>query len=100
MSYFLKILVAPKKEMVGQKLPLIEGKNLLGRISPPCVLQLDGAKVSKKHCTFHVGPGKMSVEDHNSSNGVFVNGRKVSSLELKDRDRLVIGEYTLEVRVN
>ena len=99
MQFFLKILSAPKKEMVGIKVPLVEGKNLLGRLNPPCTIQLEGAKVSKKHCTFHVAGEKLSVEDHNSSNGVFVNGKKTTNLVIKDRDRLVIGEYTLEITV-
>jgi len=99
MPFFVKILTAPKPEMVGIKIPLVEGANLLGRSNPPCAIMLEGVKVSKKHCSFHVTGKKLTIEDHNSSNGVYVNGKKTSNLELKDRDRLVIGEYVLEVAV-
>jgi pSer/pThr/pTyr-binding forkhead associated (FHA) protein len=99
MPFFIKILTAPKPEMAGVKIPLVDGPNLLGRINPPCTILLEGAKVSKKHCSFHVLGPTLTVEDHNSSNGVYVNGKKTSNLELKDRDRIVIGEYVLEVAV-
>jgi pSer/pThr/pTyr-binding forkhead associated (FHA) protein len=99
MPFFIKVLTAPKPEMAGLKIPLLDGSNLLGRANPPCAIVLEGVKVSKKHCSFHVAGVKLTVEDHNSSNGVYVNGKKTSKLELKDRDRLVIGEYVLEVAV-
>jgi pSer/pThr/pTyr-binding forkhead associated (FHA) protein len=39
----------------------------------------------------------IALEDHGSSNGVFVNGSKATQTALKPGDRLVIGEFTLEV---
>jgi pSer/pThr/pTyr-binding forkhead associated (FHA) protein len=93
----LKILEAPEDGQVGTKLPLREGENAAGRVAPLCSLVLNGGKVSKKHCTFLLAGARLTVEDNNSSNGVFVNGKKVSKQELKDKDRLVIGEFTLEV---
>lgn len=97
MPFHLKILVAPKGESPGRKLPLEEGENLAGRIAPPCTILLSGTKVSKRHCLFLVAGAALSVEDLQSSNGLFVNGKQVSSAALKRKDRLVIGEYTLEV---
>ncbi len=97
MPYFIKILVAPKTEMVGKKIPLVEGQTIVGRVTPPCTLQLEGAKVSKRHCTFHLNGTVLMVQDHGSSNGLFVNGKKVTTQELKAKDRLVIGEYTVEI---
>lgn len=99
MPYFLKILSAPLEKMTGVKVPLAEGINVIGRSVPPCTIQLDATKVSKKHCTVTVLGGMVAIEDHGSSNGVFVNGGKVSKAALKAGDRLVIGEFTLEVTV-
>ena len=97
MPYFLKVLVAPEATDIGKKLPLNEGVTLVGRISPPCHVALEGKKVSKKHAGFSVQGAKVSVEDLRSSNGIFVNGKQVNQTDLKARDRLVIGEYTLEL---
>lgn len=97
MPQFLKILGAPIDKLVGVKVPLVEGANTIGRSVPPCTICLDGSKVSKRHCTITVLGGVMAVEDHQSSNGLFVNGRKVEKTKLVKGDRLVIGEFTLEV---
>lgn len=97
MPYFLKILAAPDADLLGRKFALEEGENVVGRIAPPCRIVLNGTKVSKRHCTFKVSGTSLSVRDDNSSNGVYVNGTKVTAAELKEKDRLVVGEYTLEV---
>jgi pSer/pThr/pTyr-binding forkhead associated (FHA) protein len=99
MSFVLKILSAPDPSLKGTKIALVEGENLVGRIKPPAQVQLDCAKVSKKHCVITVAGEALKVGDLNSSNGIYVNGKKVSSATLKPKDRLVIGEFILEVAV-
>lgn len=100
MRYSLKVLSSPEGKLDGIKLPLTEGDNLVGRLSPPALVQLDGTKVSKKHCVFIWAGSELKVEDLGSSNGVFVNGKKVSGTVLREKDRLMIGEFVLEVAVN
>jgi pSer/pThr/pTyr-binding forkhead associated (FHA) protein len=97
MSYFLKVLSSPEKKMDGLKFELIEGETLIGRVSPPAMIQLEGAKVSKKHCLVKRTGPELKISDLKSSNGLFVNGKRVESAPLKERDRLVIGDYILEV---
>jgi pSer/pThr/pTyr-binding forkhead associated (FHA) protein len=97
MPFFLKILAAPKTEMVGVKVPLVEGENLLGRSSPPCQIKLEGTKVSKKHCAIILSGGGLQIKDLGSSNGIYLNGKKTGDSALKAKDRLVIGEFTLEI---
>lgn len=97
MSYFLKVLSSPEKKMDGMKIELVEGESLVGRVAPPAQIQLEGVKVSKKHCVFKVKGLEVKVSDLKSSNGLFVNGRRVESTVLREKDRLVIGEYVLEV---
>lgn len=99
MSFCLKVLQSPDKKKDGFKLPLEEGDNLIGRVAPPAQIQLEGIKVSKKHCVINVQGASLKVDDLKSSNGLFVNGKKVVSATLKEKDRLVIGEYVLEVAV-
>ena len=100
MSFCLKVLLAPPdSERVGVKFDLEEGETPLGRISPPSKIVLKSPKVSKLHCIFKNQGGKLEVADQGSSNGIYVNGKKVIQSALKEKDRLVIGEYTLEVTV-
>ena len=97
MSYVLKVLSSPEKKMDGMKIPLQEGDNLIGRASPPASIHLDGTKVSKKHCVLVLKAGALKVDDLGSSNGLFVNGKKITSAVLNEKDRLVIGDFVLEV---
>ncbi len=99
MPFCLKVLSSPDKKLDGVKLPIAEGENLIGRVTPPAQIQLDGIKVSKKHCLLRLDGMVMKIDDLKSSNGLFVNGKKVESAMLKERDRLVIGEFVLEVAV-
>lgn len=99
MQFSLKVLTSPDKKLDGVKLPLVEGENLIGRVTPPAQIMLDGTKVSKKHCVIKLTGMMLKVDDLRSSNGLFVNGKKVESSVLKEKDRLVIGEFVLEVVV-
>lgn len=100
MPFFLKILSAPNKEKIGMKIPLREGEHMLGRASPPCDIQLESTKVSKKHCLIRLEGKELSAEDLNSANGVYINGKRITKVKIEEKDRLVIGEFILEVTVD
>ena len=57
-----------------------------------CELQIEAGSVSRHHALILVGPREAIIEDLNSTNGVFVNGRKVSRQPLSDGDAVTIGE--------
>ena len=57
-----------------------------------CELQIDSGSVSRHHALIMVGPRESVIEDLNSTNGVLVNGRKVSRQVLCDGDAVTIGE--------
>lgn len=99
MPYFVKIVSAPTKSEEGTKIAITLPQTLIGRVSPPCQIKLEGTKVSKKHCSLVLNGDLLAIKDHNSSNGVYVNGKKVDEMKLKEKDRIVIGEFTLEVAV-
>jgi hypothetical protein len=54
-------------------------------------LVLDTKHVSRYHAVLLAGPAHTSIEDLNSTNGVFVNGRRVARQILKDGDRVIVG---------
>ena len=54
-------------------------------------LVLDTKHVSRYHAVLLAGPAHTSIEDLNSTNGVFVNGKRVARQVLKDGDRVTIG---------
>jgi chromosome segregation ATPase len=57
-----------------------------------CELQIEAGSVSRHHALILVGAREAIIEDLNSTNGVLVNGRKVSRQQLADGDAVTIGE--------
>jgi chromosome segregation ATPase len=57
-----------------------------------CELQIDSNSVSRHHALILAGTREAIIEDLNSTNGVILNGRKVTRQVLNDGDILTIGE--------
>jgi pSer/pThr/pTyr-binding forkhead associated (FHA) protein len=55
-------------------------------------LVLDTKHISRYHAVLLAGPSHTSIEDLNSTNGVFVNGKRVSRQALKDGDKVTVGK--------
>lgn len=70
----------------------------IGR-APGCELQIESSSVSRYHALLLKGPREVIIEDLNSTNGVIVNGRKISRQLLNDGDLLTIGEVKFRVAV-
>jgi hypothetical protein len=74
-------------------------KTSIGR-TPDNDLQIEAKFISRHHAVILAGPVHTIVEDLNSTNGVQVNGRRVTRHTLKDGDTLLIGRaaYRFAVR--
>jgi pSer/pThr/pTyr-binding forkhead associated (FHA) protein len=59
---------------------------------------LDAALVSRLHCRLEAGIDAMAVIDLESTNGTYVNGRRIERAQLLPGDRLRIGRVELTVR--
>lgn len=76
------------------------GKQALGELveigrSPSNTITLKDAKVSRKHAQIHQAGGKYVLIDLESSNGTYVNDKKVSEHPLQPKDVVRIGPFTL-----
>jgi pSer/pThr/pTyr-binding forkhead associated (FHA) protein len=60
-------------------------------------LRLDSPIVSRAHARFTRREGVLTVEDLDSSNGTFVEGKRVDRATLADGARVVIGPFVLAV---
>ena len=63
----------------------------IGR-APGCELHIDSGSVSRHHALILAGTREAIIEDLNSTNGVILNGRKVTRQVLNDGDIVTIGE--------
>jgi hypothetical protein len=70
---------------------LREGSLLAGRL-PECDVMIDDGLVSRMHARISVRDDSVVVEDLHSTNGVYVNGMRIThSALLREGDRLLIG---------
>ena len=58
-------------------------------------LRLDESSVSRRHAILVPRPAGARILDDRSSNGTFVNGRRVQQADLNNGDVLVIGRVVL-----
>jgi|SRR5262245_11719444 pSer/pThr/pTyr-binding forkhead associated (FHA) protein len=60
---------------------------------------VDAALVSRLHCRFTLDDlDRLGVEDLGSTNGTWVNGRKIDKAPLLEGDRLKVGRMEFSVR--
>ena len=76
-----------------------ENEITIGRLQSNMVV-LSRANVSKKHALITVENGKVFIKDLGSTNGTYVNGRRiVHQRELTPEDKVYIGDFTLRVNL-
>lgn len=61
--------------------------------------RIDDRGVSGTHARIYVDGQSFFIEDLDSTNGTFINGRRIMRHELRDGDRIQLGEHTL-IRVS
>lgn len=59
-------------------------------------IQLEDASVSRRHAIVTQRRGAVRILDDRSSNGTFVNGRRILEADLHDGDVVVIGRVVLQ----
>jgi hypothetical protein len=74
-------------------------KTSIGR-TPDNDLQIEARFISRHHAVILAGPAQTIIEDLNSTNGVQVNGRRITRQVLEDGDTVSIGrqQYRFAVR--
>lgn len=77
--------------------PIDKSRIVVGR-EPKCDIHIDNLGISREHCAFSQRGDAYLVQDLNSSNGTYVNGRKVTEHFLNHDDEIVIGKYMLKFK--
>ena len=75
-----------------------DGETVIGRVSE-CGVHIPDGRISRRHCVISAGQAGYTVKDLKSSNGTFVNGKRVTEAALKDGDRLKVGVIEMEFRI-
>lgn len=84
-----------------KEVPFQNSRLLIGR-GDDCSLRIPASEVSRHHCevVFDEDEDAVTVKDLGSSNGTFVNGRKVSEEEITPGDTITVGPATFVLRLN
>jgi len=71
----------------------------IGR-STDCDIVLDDPTVSKVHAVIDIQYyDDLSIEDQQSKNGTFINGRKIVKSTLRETDELILGSYKPDMSI-
>ena len=92
-------LVLVRSDGKQQELPLKKARFLVGR-QPECQVRLNDPGVSRQHCELIVEDKRIAVKDLGSSNGTYVNKRRVSQTDLDMGDLVAIGPFVFVVKVD
>jgi ABC-type multidrug transport system ATPase subunit len=66
---------------------------IIGRL-PDCDLKIASPLVSREHAKLYCGPASVEIEDLHSTNGTFVNGRRLNGrVRLREGDRIAIASF-------
>jgi len=87
-------LILNFKESTLKEYPMDKDAFTVGR-KPENDIQIDNPVVSGKHARIFRESHKVFLEDLGSTNGTFVNKKKVSKVELKHKDIVFIGKHTI-----
>src|SRR5438445_156235 len=90
-------LVIVRGRGASSTIKLGDGVTTVGR-QDECQLRIKSSQVSRKHCEIFEKKGLLLVKDLGSSNGTFVNGKRLQEPRvLEPGDELTIGQVKLKV---
>ena len=95
--------IYPKLTLVGInnddfKVVPLRDKTTMGRRQTNDVIFTD-TSVSGEHCVLSVDDEKIYIEDCDSTNGTYINAKKITKEEVKDGDILTMGKLEFKIRV-
>ena len=80
----------------GKEFPIGDGEVVLGRTNET-EIELPSNKVSRKHAAIRIVDGQVEIEDLGSSNGTFLNGKRITRSSVPPGGKIGVGEYLLEI---
>ena len=90
--------IVAREGSVRREVPLTADPITVGR-DPKNDIVLDDRRVSRRHAEIRLRLGRYTLYDLQSTNGTFVNGRRIAEIVLSDEDRITIGGAELTVKL-
>ncbi len=95
----MKVVLVMFKDEERREFALTDKATVVGR-RPDCTLRIPTGDVSRQHCEIAIGDDEVIVRDLGSSNGTYVNGKRVAESKLSAGDRLEVGPVVFVVQID
>jgi pSer/pThr/pTyr-binding forkhead associated (FHA) protein len=95
----MKVVLVKFKGDQRRDFALGPDKTVVGRATE-CTLRVPARDVSRRHCEIETAGGRVLVRDLGSSNGTFLNGKRITEAQLNPGDRLTVGPVTFVVQID
>lgn len=92
-------LVMFKENGESKRFPLELGKTVIGR-REECDLRIPLPEISRQHAMLIVTEKSVTVRDLGSSNGTYLNNKRITEEELAAGDHIVIGPVVFTIQIN
>ena len=77
----------------------LKARAIIGR-QTDCQIRIPSSGISRHHCELTLADGKVLLRDMGSSNGTFVNRKKIQQAQLVAGDLIGIGDLVFVVRID
>ena len=96
MPWRVELSVVPRRSEIASTQVFEQDEIVVGRTARMADLVLLDGNVSRRHCAFRVtADGQLRLVDLGSTNGIWVNGRRVSDREFVVGDELMAGDHVV-----
>lgn len=92
------MLVCSSGPLQGQHFPIDDNGFYIGRDPSLASVLINDTRVSKRHLRIVPRNGKVFAVDQNSTNGTFMQGQRITEVQLKRGDEIVIGDNVATFR--
>jgi len=92
-------LVMFKDDGTRKEFPISSSKTIIGR-KEDCDLRIPLSEVSRQHAVLMLADDAITLRDLGSSNGTFVNNKRITEQELDPGDHIVIGPVVFTVQID
>jgi len=92
-------LIMFKADGKRKDFPVVNSSVVIGR-GENCDLRVPLSSVSRKHCELNISGGTIKVRDLSSSNGTYVNNKRITEQDIHAGDRIVVGPVVFTVQVD